>query len=226
MTTDRFIEKSTQWKETRDTDEKECWIDCTQMVFVWLDDLLSFECFILVSPRIHILHPYTREPFWGLWLFIDYLCEQDHWGQGKSLLLSYTALRCLWKNISTATMSAFSSCCTCFLNPWMEFAYFINSSLCLAVQWLHSFHSFVQCFSLCDVAFKKPHVITSLIWTWRIRKLWMKSEIHINLSMLFWFVPCFLWIQKSVSFTSFTIQLHRLHFFCNYYWLPLFKNFI
>lgn len=62
--------------------------------------------------------------------------------------------------------------------------------------------SFIQCFHLCDVAFKKLHVATILIWTWRILKLWMKSEVHINLSIPFWFIPCLLWIQYPVSFTS------------------------
>lgn len=144
---------------------------------------------------------------------MNFLGEQKHWGGGKSLLWPYTALWCLWKNISSETMSAFSSGCTYILNLRMEFAYFLNSGHYVAVQWLHSFHSFLQCFYLCGVAFKKTRVITSLIWTWRILKLWMKSEVHINLTMLFWFIPCLLWIQAPVSFTSLTIQLHSLYVF-------------
>lgn len=52
----------------------------------------------------------------------------------------------------------------------------------------------------------------------------MKSEVRMKCAL--WFIPCLLWIQNSVSSTSFTIWLHSLHFFCNYYWLLLVKNFI
>lgn len=105
----------------------------------------------MFSPLLYILHLSTRELLWDFGQFLGFLSEQEHCGAGKSILWPCTALQCRWKIISTETSSALTStCCTQTLNPQMEFACFTNSSYCSAVQWFHSFHSFIQCFSLCD----------------------------------------------------------------------------
>lgn len=112
----------------------------------------------------------------------------------------------------------------------MEFAYITSSSYCSTVQWLHSLHSFVQCFSLCDDAvsrssFERTSCYYHPDYTQRIFKCLMKSEDCMNLSMTFWFISCLLCIQNLVYFSSFTTKLYSLCFFyyC-YYWLALVRT--
>lgn len=53
----------------------------------------------------------------------------------------------------------------------------------------------------------------------------MKLEVHMNLSMTFWFISCLLCIQNLVYCSSFTTKSYSLCFFyyC-YYWLTLVRT--